>query len=147
MRLHQRGGSREAFADEVRERRLAEVRSTVEEFVYRLAMAVAGHDPDFSHCASRAVERRLKDALHPLSSSSHTVRPDFGTHAELRVEGDLLCTDAPVHARVEFEDHSLRQEPGRRGVAVPRRRITIALELALQPCQVVGYAVRTADAA
>lgn len=147
MRFMLNSRARDAAADEVRERRLEEVRATVEEFLYSLAMILAGHDAHFTHCASRAVDRRLRLALRPMQSRCDTVRPDFGTHAELRVDGDLLNADATVDARVEFEDRSLRQTPGGRGIAGPRRRITMKLSIALQPCQIVGYTVLVSDAA
>lgn len=145
MRFTRGARARDAAADDIRERRLEEVRRTVEDFLYNVGLIVAGHEPDFTRCTSRTVDQRLRVALAPFLSGGGTLRPDFGSHAELRVEGDLLCLGTPVDAHLEFEDRSLRQSFGHRGVGMPRRRITMALRVSLQPCQIVEYTVRVSD--
>ncbi len=110
-----------------------------------LALLMSGHEPELAHCATRGLIARVRVALVPLLSSDAMVRPDFGSHGELRVDGDLLDVGRPVTAWVEFEDRSMRQVGGRR-IASPRRRVRLRLLLSLQPCQVTDMAASVADA-
>lgn len=132
---------RRALADEIRERRLAECRRTVEAFVFGVGLLIAGHDAELDGCATRSVVTRMQGALEPFLSTGETMRPDFGSHGELRIDGDLLDLGKPLNAWVEFEDRSMRQSGGRL-VPGPRRRIRIALKLSVQPCQVIDVTVR-----
>lgn len=145
MRRPARGRTRQDAADEIRERRLDDVRRTIEEFLFGIAMLVAGRDADFTGCASRAVDSSVRAALAPFLSTGQALRPDFGSHGELRVDGDLLDTETPVDAYVDFEDRSLQHISGRRPVAMARRRIRVTLRLSLKPCQVVAFTVHRGD--
>lgn len=127
-------------ADEIRERRLAECRSTVEEFLFGLGRLMAGHEPHLEHCATQGLVFRIRAALEPFLRSGGAMRPDFGSHGELRVDGDLLDVNTPLQAWVEFDDRSLLQS-GDRLLAVPRRRIRMRLVLSVQPCQVTDISV------
>lgn len=137
--------TRARLADELRERRLVECRRAVEEFVVGLALLMAGHEPELEHCATRGLIARIRAALIPLLSGDAMVRPDFGSHGELRVDGDLLDVGRPVAAWVEFENRSMRQVGDRR-IASPRRRVRLHLLLSLQPCQVTDMDAFVADA-
>ena len=132
-------------ADEARERRLAECRSTVEDFVFGLGRLMAGHEPHLEHCASQDLVLRLRAALEPFLRSGDALRPDFGSHGELRVDGDLLDAAVPLRAWVEFEDRSMRQS-GERLLPVPRRRIRVQLVLSVQPCRVTDISVACGSA-
>ena len=135
-----RAAVRSRIRDEVRERRLAECRRTVEEFVVELARLTAGHDAQLDGAASRSLMTRLRSALQPFLVSGSLLRPDFGTHAELRVDGDLLAGAAPVDAWVEFDDLSMVQT-GELLAPAPRRRVRLHLTLSLQPCAVTDLTV------
>jgi hypothetical protein len=127
-------------ADEIRERRLAECRTTVEDFLFELGRLMAGHEPHLEQCASRSLVYRLRTALEPFLGSGGAVRPDFGTHGELRVDGDLLDAGTPLQAWVEFDDRSMLVS-GDRLLPVPRRRIRMEMVLSVQPCRVTDIAV------
>ena len=131
--------------DETRERRLAECRTTVEDFVFGLGRLMAGHEPHLENCASQDLVFRLRAALEPFLRSGDALRPDFGSHGELRVDGDLLDAAVPLQAWVEFEDRSMRQS-GERLFPVPRRRIRVQLVLSVQPCQVTDISVACGSA-
>lgn len=133
-------------ADQLRERRLAECRSTVEEFLFGLGRLMAGHEPHLERCATQGLVFRIRATLEPFLRSGGALRPDFGSHGELRVDGDLLDAGAPLHAWVEFDDRSMLQS-GDRLLPVPRRRIRMQLVLSLQPCQVTDISVACGSAA
>lgn len=143
QRSHRRKQSGDA--DETRERRLSECRSTVEDFVFGLGRLMAGHEPHLQHCATDDLVFRLRAALEPFLRTGDALRPDFGSHGELRVDGDLLDAAAPLRAWVEFEDRSMRQS-GERVFPVPRRRIRVQLVLSVQPCQVTDISVACGSA-
>jgi len=126
--------------DVIREQRLAACRTTVEEFLLGLGHLMAGHEPQFEHCARPTVVHRMRAALEPFLRSGSAFRPDFGSHGELRVDGDLLDAAHPLHAWVEFEDRSMLQSRDRL-VPVPRRRIRVQLELSVQPSEVTDVSV------
>lgn len=128
------------LGDEIRERRLGECRRTVEAFVVGLAEIMAGHASDLEGCARRGLVVRLRGALGPFLASGAVLRPDFGTHGELRVDGDLLDAGRPVDAWVEFDDRSMLEIDDQL-TAVPRRRIRLRIRLAVQPCEVTDLAV------
>lgn len=127
-------------ADEIRERRLGECRTTVEEFLFGLGRLMAGHESHLEHCATRSLEYRIRAALEPFLGSGGALRPDFGAHGELRVDGDLLDAGTPLHAWVEFDDRSLLQS-GDRLLPVPRRRIRVQMVVSVQPCRVTDISV------
>lgn len=133
-------------ADEHRERRLAECRSTVEEFLFGLGRLMAGHEPHLEHCATQGVVLRIRATLEPFLRSGGALRPDFGSHGELRIDGDLLDAGTPLLAWIEFDDRSMLQA-GDRMVPVPRRRIRMQLVLSVQPCQVTDISVACGSAA
>jgi hypothetical protein len=135
-----RSAREQAGADEIRERRLGECRSTIEDFVFGLGRLMAGHEAQLDGCATRSVVYRIRAALEPFLSSGDALRPDFGSHGEVRVDGDLLDAGEPLRAWVEFEDRSMRQS-GDRCLPVPRRRIRLQLVLSVQPCQVTDLSV------
>lgn len=143
---HPRSRRPRGEADEIRERRLAECRSTVEEFLFELGRLMAGHEPHLEHCATRSVVFRIRAAVEPFLGSGSALRPDFGSHGELRVDGDLLDAGTPLQAWVEFDDRSMLQS-GDRLLPVPRRRIRVEMLLSVQPCQVTDVAVRCGSAA
>ena len=137
-RSHKRRPHEEA--DEIRERRLAECCTTVEEFLFGLGRLMAGHEPHLEHCATGSLVYRIRAALEPFLGSGGALRPDFGTHGELRVDGDLLDAGTPLQAWVEFDDRSLLQT-GDRLLPVPRRRIRVQMVVSVQPCQVTDISV------
>ncbi|HEX6539126.1 MAG TPA: hypothetical protein VF155_08105 [Candidatus Dormibacteraeota bacterium] len=136
-----RRASQARLGDDIRERRLCDCRRTVEEFLVGLARIMAGHEPDLGSCARRSLVARVCRALGPFLASGALLRPDFGTHGELRVDGDLLDAGTPVDAWVEFDDRSMLESDDRL-VAAPRRRVRLHLTLAVQPCEVTDLAVR-----
>ena len=125
----------------MRERRLGDVRRTVEGFALGLGRLTAGHEPEFDGCVSRSLETRIRNALQPFLVSEETIRPDFGAYGKLRIEGDLLRSDVPVRAWLEFDDRSMLQTRTGRLLPVPRRRVNLLLRIALQPCEIVDCVV------
>src|SRR5579864_1270059 len=74
-----------------RERRLEQIRESVDQFIYALALLIAGHrvpEGAFEH----DLGARLQDELQPFRAAGGVVRPDFGSFGDLRVEGELLNT-------------------------------------------------------
>ena len=127
-------------ADEIRERRLTECRTTVEDFLFGLGRLMAGHEPHLEGCATRSLVYRIRAALEPFLGSGSALRPDFGGHGELRVDGDLLDASTPLRAWVEFDDRSMLQA-GDRVLPVPRRRIRVQMVVSVQPCEVTDISV------
>ena len=134
-------GRRTGLDEDVRERRLEVLQRTVERFTFALGMLISGREAPFADCASPMLADRMRTAIEPFLATGDTLRPDFGTHGELRIEGDLLDTDTPVSAFLEFEDRSVREHGDGATVAVPRRRVRLLLTLSLHPCSVVDCAV------
>lgn len=128
-------------ADEIREQRLAECRQTVEDFIVGLASVMAGHTAALDRCSSRNVVARVTGALAPILSSTVLIRPDFGSHAELRIDADFLDASSPVSAWVDFEDRSMHELDDRL-VPAPVRRIRLHLTLSIQPSQVTDLVVQ-----
>lgn len=121
---------------QLRERRLEAVKETVDEFLYALAMGVAGHRPQFDDIASAELGKRLRRAFAEQHLHGGAIHPDFGAYADLRVEADLLHPQAGARAVVGFEDLSLFRSADGRFVAGPRRRVTLELVMSLEPCLV-----------
>jgi len=111
--------------DRARERRLELVIGLVDRLIYDIARMCAGHAVVMDDYVLPAVSRRLSDAVRPFLERGRVLHPDFGTHAELRVEGDLLQSMRPVLATVEFDDASAMEDFGGELRVVPNRRITM----------------------
>ncbi len=118
-------------ADARREQRVALVLPLVEQFVYDIGRLIAGHDVHLRAYVAEPAAARLRHALKPLQREEGSIRPEFGEYAQLRIEGDLLNTSAPVRCLVEFEDRSVRLDSS--GAAVRRSRRRIRLLLILDP--------------
>ena len=127
--------------DDIRERRLEELRDTVEQFTFSLGLLLAGHDPEFGATATPELRARLEAAVEPFLASGDAMRPDFGAYGELHVEGDLLLHDQPVTALLEFDDRSMRETADGRLLPAPRRRIRLELRLSIQPCRIEDCAI------
>jgi len=124
-----------------RDSRLRDITSAVESFTYELAVAVAGDEPAFDATVSRELAQRLRAALRPPLHSPERMRPDFGSFAEVRIEGELLDSTRPVRVDVEFEDQSVRELTGGRLIPVPPRRVHLTLRVDLDPCVIRDCAV------
>ena len=133
VRRHRQTGS-------IVEQRIESVRDVAERFSYGMAQLMAGRDDDLDDCADAALAMRMRSAMAPFLVSGERVCPDFGSFAELRVDGDLTGA-TPVDAVLEFEDRSLRETGDGRGLVPPRRRIALHLRMSLDPCMVQDCAV------
>lgn len=124
----------------VREARLEQVRDAVDDFAYRLALLIAGHDPPEAP-AGDEVERRLHGGLRLFFARGDVMRPDFGPFGDLRVEGDLLQASEPVLTTLEFDDRSVRQTARGRLIPARRRRVRLVMRVTLDPSHVLDCAV------
>lgn len=106
-----------------------------------LASVMAGHTAALDRCSSRTVVTRITSALEPVLASSVVIRPDFGSHAELRIDADFLDASTPVSAWVDFEDRSMHELDDRL-VPAPVRRIRLHLTVSIQPSQVTDLVVQ-----
>ena len=128
--------------DAVRDQRLRAITEAAESFTYALALGIAGRDPVFETTVSRELAQRIRGALRPYLESGEQMRPDFGSHAQLRVEGDLLDVTRPLRVDVEFEDRSIRELADGRLTPVPRRVVHLALRVELDPCVIRSCSIR-----
>lgn len=124
----------------IREQRLDQVRDAVDDFVYRLGLLIAGHDPSEAATGDE-VETRLRDVVRPFLARGDLMRPDFGPFGDLRVEGELLQTSTPVLTTLEFDDRCVRQTARGRLIPARRRRVRMVMHVTLDPARVVDCAV------
>lgn len=110
-----------------REERVARVLRLAERFVYDLGLLIAGRVPDMHDYVATTAAGRLHDALRPLDGAAAVICPEFSEYAQVRIEGDLLDTAAPVRSVVEFEDRSTRVDEDGGPVARTRRRVRLLL--------------------
>ncbi|HEX4755016.1 MAG TPA: hypothetical protein VH661_04605 [Candidatus Dormibacteraeota bacterium] len=113
--------------DDDRDRRTTLVMSLVDRFVFDLGLLAAGHEPDIESYVAADMAARLRTAMRPGLATGLTTRPDFGEYAQVRIEGDILDTDAAVRAVVEFDDQSIRVDARGRTVTRLRRHVRILL--------------------
>ena len=132
---------RRAARDALRERRLDEVTSLAERLLFDIARMAAGHHVDLDAYVSPDVGHAMRDALRPFREAGHVVRPDFGLHAELRVEGNLLDEASPVAAVVDFEDRSVRESAMGGRLPASRRRVRLAMSIRLDRGCITGAQV------
>jgi hypothetical protein len=127
----------------VRERRLDGIRDAVEQFAFDLGLVIAGHDP-VAGSLNHDLTARLQGQLRPFLDAGDAMCPDFGAFGDLRIEGELLQTDEPVLATLEFDDRCARQTAQGRLVAAPGRRLRITMHITVDPPRVIGCAVSEA---
>ena len=114
-------------ADEIREQRLEDIKALAERFTYDLGLLIAGHAVELEAYVAANPAARLRASLEPFLASGDAMRPNFGEYGELRIEGNLLSVDTPIHAHVEFEDQSVRETVTGDLVPLPRRRMLLSL--------------------
>jgi hypothetical protein len=136
--------ARRAARDDVRERRLEEISELAERLLYDLGRLIAGHKVDIESYTVPEVSSAIRASLRPFLVAGLILRPDFGIHAELRVEGQLLKADSPIEATVRFEDRSLRETAAGRLEPVVRRPIRIWMRLSLDPPRIRSLQVTPA---
>lgn len=134
---------RDAVRDEVREQRLGRVIAVADRFVHDLALLSAGHSANLESYLAPAVSQAIRGRLRPFLESGDLLRPDFGVHGELRVEGELLRVDRPVDATLEFTDRSLRETAQGGLVPVARRRVRIRMRVSLHPERICAVELTT----
>jgi len=124
----------------VREQRLEQVRDAVDDFAYRLALLIAGHEQQ-EVPAGDEIERHLHGVLRPFFARGDVMRPDFGSFGDLRVEGDLLQDSQPILTTLEFDDRCVRQTARGRLIPAKRRRVRLVMRVTLDPAHIVDCAV------
>ncbi len=113
--------------DEIREQRLDQIRQLAERFTYDLALLIAGHPVELESYVTAQAAARLRGSLEPFLASGDAMRPNFGEYGELRVEGNLLAFDRPIHAHIEFDDQSVRETAEGEFVSTGKRRMLLTL--------------------
>ena len=141
LALHSTDHRRAHAGDELRERRLDVIKDAVERFSYGLASLLAGQESDVEDCTEPSLALRLRAAVAPFLAGGDALRPDFGPFGNLRIEGNLLSSEEPVDAVLEFVDRSFRESADGRRLAPPRRRVQLRMRLLLEPCRVVDCSV------
>jgi hypothetical protein len=126
-------GRRQAARDQVREQRLGRIIAIADRFVHDLALLSAGHPVDLESYVAPSAAQAIRGRVRPFLESGDLLRPDFGIHGELLVQGDLLRVDRPVDATLEFHDCSVRETMQGGIVPVPRRRVRIRMSVSLHP--------------
>jgi len=116
-------------ADELREQRLSHVKQLAERFVYDLGLLLAGNAASLEEYVAGSAARRLRACLEPFLAAGDVMRPNFGEYGELRIEGDLLATDRPLTADVEFTDQSVRERHDGDLVPTGSRRVRLTLQI------------------
>ena len=131
--------------DEIREARLDQIKQLAERFTYDLALLIAGHPVELEAYVAPGPAQRLRQSLEPFLSTGDAMRPNFGEYGELRVEGNLLNSSAPVHAFVEFDDQSVRETA--QGDLVPTGRRRMLLSMVIDPsCRsITDYTLKPAE--
>ena len=119
---------RRASNHEERELRLDSLRRLVDAFVHDLALLLAGHTTRFEHTATPEVADRLRFAVAPFLENGEVLRIDFGTFAELRIDGNLDDASS-VRALLEFDDRCLRQRAHGRALGSAKRRVRLILNI------------------
>ena len=130
--------------DDARSRRVAEVMTVVERFVYDLGLMSAGASVDLERYVDPAAAARLRHALRPAVGADVSTRPDYGEYAQLRIEGDLLDPDVPVLAVVELDDRSTRVDASGHAVVRLRRRLRLLLVLDPESTRVLDHRLEIA---
>ena len=113
--------------DEIRERKLEQVKSLAERFTYDLGLLIAGHEVNFEEYVDSGAVRRLRASVEPFLISGDAMRPNFGDYGELRIEGYLLSTQHDIHAYIEFDDQSVRETVAGDLIPLGRRRMLLSL--------------------
>lgn len=99
----------------------------VDRFVFDLGLLAAGREPDIETYVAADIAARLRTAMRPGLAAGLTTRPNFGEYAQVRIEGDILDTDAAVRTVVEFDDQSIRVDAQGRTVTRLRRHVRLLL--------------------
>jgi hypothetical protein len=116
-------------ADELRERRLDEVKALAERFTYDLGLLIAGHRVPLEEYVAPAVAARLRARVEPFLATGDAMRPNFGDYGELRVEGNLTEGRDPIVAYVEFDDMSQRETSAGEVIPMGKRRMLLTLTI------------------
>ena len=114
-------------ADDLREQRLEDIKKLAERFTYDLGLLIAGHPVELETYVAPQPAQRLIASLEPFLASGDAMRPNFGEYGELRVEGNLLASDRPIHAYLEFDDLSQRETADGQLHSIGRRRMHLTL--------------------
>jgi hypothetical protein len=136
VRLVLSGAARRSARDQLREQRLDDIIALADRFIYDLGRLVAGHRVHLESYVRPDVSRAMQESLRPFLASGDVLRPDFGLHAELRVEGDLLTPGAAVDVLIDFEDRSVRESSSGRRLATARRPVRISMVVSLEPARI-----------
>lgn len=131
--------------DEMRERRLDAVKKLAERFTYDMGLLIAGHTVNFEEYLASSVATRLRAGVEPFLASGDAMRPNFGEYGELRVEGDLLSNEDPIHAYIEFDDQSVRVTSAGDLIPGPKRRMIITLRIAPGATSIEDATLRPVD--
>ena len=131
-------------ADDARSRRVAEVLTVVERFVYDLGQLSAGGSVDLEGYVDPAAAARLRHAVGPAVGAEVSTRPDYGEYAQVRIEGDLLDPDMPTLTVVELDDRSTRVDASGHTVVRLRRRLRLLLVLEPATTRVLDHRLEIA---
>ncbi len=97
---------------------------------------MAGHDVS-SAIGDSGLAHQVGTALEPFLAGGDVMRPDFGPFGDLRVEGDLLQTETPLLATLDFDDRCVRQTTEGRLLPARRRRLRLVMQVAADPERVI----------
>lgn len=115
--------------DDVRERRLEEIRNVAERFLFDLGLLICGYDVDFHEYVVPQVSDILIGSVEPFLQTGHAMLPNFGEFGEMRVEGVLMDASVPITVWIEFEDHSMRETATGERLPGVRRRMILTLTI------------------
>ena len=119
----------------LREQRLLSIRRIVDDFLFGIALLMAGHEPAWGGCVAPPLADRLASAFASSPKRTLLLSPDFGTHAELRVEGDLERGET-AKATVQFRDQSVLSETSGYVHSTPAHTVRAQMTIHLASCQV-----------
>ncbi|HKR98627.1 MAG TPA: hypothetical protein VJU79_03840 [Candidatus Dormibacteraeota bacterium] len=115
----------------LREQSLEAVIALMERLIYDIARLCAGHSVVMDEYVAPPLQQRLRETLRPFLQDDCVLLPDFGAHAEMRVEGDLVQAGQPVFATVEIDDASRIEAANGLVHALPSRRIVLRATISI----------------
>jgi len=113
----------------MRERRLDDIAALMERLIFDVARLCAGHRVALDGYLHPDLARNVRRSVQPFLMDGYRLHPDFGIHAEMRVEGDLLAPHEAVRVTVAFDDRSTSEASDGHLQAVPARRVAIEASL------------------
>jgi hypothetical protein len=121
----------EMSPDELREKKVDQIKALAERFIYDLGLFIAGHDVNFGEYLSAPVVDRFNQSVAPFRASGDIMRPNFGDFGDMRIQGNLLDSHMPVLAHIEFDDQSVRET--KEGDVIPQPKRHMLLNLVIEP--------------